>query len=463
MTETEEETVELLTEWPPPDDEADLSDCHKDEEYQRPQVKRRRVTCDLPTADLSLARWLRRQLPDLRLKYGFDGVKNPKTLLNLSSETEEGRRHLESELRILQQDTRFEVDPKYYYILSTFYDRLHDLEKALEFSLKSLALHNLCPDALSAMRVGDYLEKLRTLNEEEKISIWLYSKLKKEKCMKTQTQPISYDRKVVSLEYCDVSAEQFQGFCKSKVPVLFLNVPNPCKNDWTREFLKSTIGECKFDVKKPVKCSTEWAGLETEGSKLVSDFLESFDGDNSDREYLFDWSLPLHGPALHEDFTVPEIVADNYLTRTSRESLYNQSWPSLFISRAGTNSGLHIDAFGSHFWMYLVSGEKKWTFYPSEAAGSLGPVFPDSLDPVFRPGPLPPVPSYSLSLRPGQLLFVPAGSPHQVENTEDSVAVSGNFVNQTNIQEALQHFRINALLDPRTEELLKELVRCKFI
>ena len=103
MTKTGDDTVELLTEWPPPDDEADLSDCHKDEEDQRPQVKRRRVTCDLPTADLSLARWLRRQLPDLRLKYGFDGIKNPKTLLNLSSETEEGRKHLESELRILQQ------------------------------------------------------------------------------------------------------------------------------------------------------------------------------------------------------------------------------------------------------------------------------------------------------------------------------------------------------------------------
>ena len=54
------------------------------------------------------------------------------------------------------------------------------------------------------------------------------------------------------------------------------------------------------------------------------------------------------------------------------------------------------------------------TLLTVQAAGSLGPVFPDSLDPVFRPGPLPPVPSISLSLRPGQLLFVPAGSPHQV-------------------------------------------------
>ena len=65
-----------------------------------------------------------------------------------------------------------------------------------------------------------------------------------------------------------------------------------------------------------------------------------------------------------------------------------------------------------------------------------------------------------------------------MENTKDSVAVSGNFVNHTNIQvtyeniwllwniylqEALQHLKINALQDPRTEDLLKEFIRCKFI
>ena len=108
--------------------------------------------------------------------------------------------------------------------------------------------------------------------------------------------------------------------------------------------------------------------------------------------------------------------------------------------------------------MYLISGEKKWTFYPPEVAGKLGPIFYSSLDPVFRPEPdLQNLPSYSVLLKPGQLLVVPGGSPHQVENLEDSVAVSGNFVNHTNIKEALRYFRINALLDPRTEDLLDEL------
>ena len=108
--------------------------------------------------------------------------------------------------------------------------------------------------------------------------------------------------------------------------------------------------------------------------------------------------------------------------------------------------------------MYLISGEKSWTFYPPEVAGRLGPKFYSSLDPVFRPGPdLASLPSYQVTLRPGQLLFVPAGSPHQVENLSDTVAVSANLVNQTNIKLALRYFKISALLDPRTEDLLQEL------
>ena len=88
-----------------------------------------------------------------------------------------------------------------------------------------------------------------------------------------------------------------------------------------------------------------------------------------------------------------------------------------FFQQARTNSGLHIDAFGSHFWMYLISGEKKWTFYPPESTSHLQPVLYDSLDPVFKSGPDEPldVPSYTVNLQPGQLLFVPAGSPHKVK------------------------------------------------
>ena len=144
---------------------------------------------------------------------------------------------------------------------------------------------------------------------------------------------------------------------------------------------RSQAGESKVTVKSSCPESTEWANLQDVKVQTVHDFLDQ----TSSQNYLFDWSLPLNAPKLAADFKIPQYFSHNLLMKTPLGSLYRDSWPSLFIGPRGTKSGLHIDAFGSHFWMYLVSGVKKWTFYPPERAGDLNPVFFDSMDPVFNP------------------------------------------------------------------------------
>ena len=47
---------------------------------------------------------------------------------------------------------------------------------------------------------------------------------------------------------------------------------------------------------------------------------------------MFDWSLPLHCPALAAEFTVPTLLGPNLLERTAAGALYRHSWPSLFIA-----------------------------------------------------------------------------------------------------------------------------------
>lgn len=53
-------------------------------------------------------------------------------------------------------------------------------------------------------------------------------------------------------------------------------------------------------------------------------------------------------------------------------------------------------------------------------------------------------------------MFVPAGCPHRVENLETSVAISSNFVNQSNFTLVKQELKINAFMDIRSEELLRQ-------
>ena len=157
-----------------------------------------------------------------------------------------------------------------------------------------------------------------------------------------------------------------QQFCSSRAPLLLSEVPSPTHQPWTVEYIKNVAKDCSVQLRRPVSGSTEWAGLENGEQVKVDDLLSN--GFPPAGKYLFDWSLPLHCPALSKEFTVPLLFRDNYLKQTSPSALYHQSWPSLFIAGAGTNGELHIDAFGSHFWMFMISGRKRWTFYPAEQA-----------------------------------------------------------------------------------------------
>ena len=78
-----------------------------------------------------------------------------------------------------------------------------------------------------------------------------------------------------------------------------------------------------------------------------------------DQKYLFDWSIPLYCPELLDELIIPRYFTDDFLQLTPPGSLYRESWPSLFIAPAGANSSLHVDTFGSNFWMALFEGKKR--------------------------------------------------------------------------------------------------------
>lgn len=147
----------------------------------------------------------------------------------------------------------------------------------------------------------------------------------------------------------------------------------------------------------------------------------------SQKQYLFDWSLPLYAPELLDSMTIPCFFAQDFLQRLEPGSKYREVWPSLFVAAAGLRSGLHIDAFGSNFWMALFHGVKRWRFYDAEDVLWLQPDYMWSWEPLFdeevcaASG----VAAHEVDLQAGDLLFVPAGSPHTVENFTDTLAVGG--------------------------------------
>lgn len=58
-------------------------------------------------------------------------------------------------------------------------------------------------------------------------------------------------------------------------------------------------------------------------------------------------------------------------------------------------------------------------------------------------------------LCPGEVLFVPAGCPHKVENLETSLAISANFVDASNFELVQQELQTNGLVDEKSEKLFE--------
>jgi oxalate decarboxylase/phosphoglucose isomerase-like protein (cupin superfamily) len=169
--------------------------------------------------------------------------------------------------------------------------------------------------------------------------------------------------------------------------------------------------------------------------------------------YLHDYSLPDNCDTIlyegtmyggHSKYRIPTVVAAYDLFH--RVTLYNyaRSWPSLFIGKKGSNSKLHVDSGASGFFMYLVSGRKRWIVYhPSEQ-----PFLYDRMDRhAFIPDVLGMDKStqaneflnkrfpllhraekaYEIIQEPGQLIYIPPSCPHAVENLDDIVGIALNL------------------------------------
>ena len=283
----------------------------------------------------------------------------------------------------------------------------------------------------------------------------------------TQKNPL---QKVGRIHSKDLSIEQFiNEYSIKRKPLVITGVGEAevVSQPWTLDHISKLSGRQRILLKKPNKESIKWAKLEPSVEMSVAEFISQVKSETSGMNYLFDWSLPLHCPELNSEITIPKYFQHDYLKKTSPEALYRQSWPSLFISAKGSVSELHVDAFGSNFWMYLFQGRKRWTFFSPDFINALRPKYYESLDPIFEidPSLYERFKDYSCEviLEPEELLFVPFGSPHRVENLEDSVAISGNFVDQSNIQCVVEHLRKNALLDSRAGDLLREFIELKLI
>lgn len=205
---------------------------------------------------------------------------------------------------------------------------------------------------------------------------------------------------------------------------------------WTPALLTAKCPAARLPVYTYDLAATDWAALRDSGEMPLHQYLAEEFGHGSDvrdgARYGLEMSLRNECPVLLEDVRIPAFFTDDLLVRYYKKA----AWPTLIVGPRGSRSGLHRDTHDLPFWMALFSGRKHWRIFAANDEAMEAHYRPErngfSFDP-FRPDfwkhpDLALATPYDHVLEAGQLLYIPNGAPHGAYNLDDTIAISGNYL-----------------------------------
>ncbi len=229
---------------------------------------------------------------------------------------------------------------------------------------------------------------------------------------------------------CDLTCRAARALVREGQPFVVTGLDlAPCEGD-ALSFLRRTVGQ------RQVPVETGQGGKESEVMSVEQLLRRVEQGEGL---YMYDVPIAKRLGALRDAWMLPAYFCRHeYLKKTRLEHAF-RNWPTLFIGAEKTRSATHVDRWQGNFWMFQIHGRKQWTIWRPSDLCKLSPVWTDKFDPSF-----PPVEELHnvgdpivLTLQPGELLFVPGGAPHAVINIDLTVAMAGNFVDDSNVKRVL--------------------------
>eukprot|EP00930_Biecheleria_cincta_P090347 TRINITY_DN7970_c0_g2_i1.p1 TRINITY_DN7970_c0_g2~~TRINITY_DN7970_c0_g2_i1.p1 ORF type:complete len:491 (-),score=100.93 TRINITY_DN7970_c0_g2_i1:17-1489(-) len=248
---------------------------------------------------------------------------------------------------------------------------------------------------------------------------------------------------------------------------------------WSPSELEVALAGQQVPTRRCDDSSVNWARLEFAGgvpfNQFMMDNIKPYQQEGlqapRDAAQLFDYSIWQQCPdSLGKEVVMPTrwFPVDLYTHASNRvHPVTGSASPTLFLAPVGSGSALHVDFLQTHFWMAMCHGRKRWRLVPKDDLCLLHPMYLTDLNPAFpvdldeverqqeqastgmvrqRPG-LPQVNILEVMLEPGDLIFVPNGWPHQVENMETSVAISANFIDSSNLAASMAEAQVLGLVE----------------
>jgi len=230
-------------------------------------------------------------------------------------------------------------------------------------------------------------------------------------------------------------------FERENVPV----VVDGCADDW--EAMRSCTFENLVDRFGHLQWRYSDAHAETTTLRTYRKYAEGIEGTADDAPLaIYDSVFGEKGDeraCILDEYSVPSCFRSDLFELLEEEGEGEEGclrppyrWILIGPARSGT--GLHVDPVGTHAWVTLVEGCKRWILFPpdtcKESIYMQEPQIPSSIwfrdyydDVMSRHGNDDVV---ELVQYPGETVYVPAGWPHLVLNLDLSVALTHNYATE---------------------------------
>ena len=226
----------------------------------------------------------------------------------------------------------------------------------------------------------------------------------------------------------NLSVEEFRDrYAIPGIPVVLEGLADdwPARSLWTFDFFRQHYGANDVTIYTGERKTRP--RIMPLGSYL--DYMETTEDENPD--YLTRWCLSSY-PELAAQYRRPAHFPcwSDELPQEIRPT-----WKWIYMGPRGSGSVMHRDFIGSAAWNMLFAGEKVWRFYPPDQISRVYAGEVDAFQPDYARFPLfAEAEGLSCVQRPGDIIFTPSNWWHQVRNETGTLALTENFVNETNGQ-----------------------------
>ena len=237
-----------------------------------------------------------------------------------------------------------------------------------------------------------------------------------------------------------LTKEIFEQMYLCKTPLLIKNATNDwlAHKKWSYEYFQKHYGSQYMRVRKVAPVTgkiLERVSIQLEKYLL---YIQNPQKTQSDQKFLYyaDMILNESNIALKKDFAVPEYLNYDYLDNLPKSITFDRTW--IFFGYPAVSTPIHKDSLSTCAWLAMIKGQKEIRLFNGDhrfdaSNEDMSLYDKDTLCKLKNNG----YDIYTLTLTPGDILYIPALWYHHVKNIDHNIMITKNFLSKPHVLDYL--------------------------